>query len=98
MSFLGLAPFAAPRDARCGTAATRNLIEWPAMVVGAKLVDRPTALFAKMVRQLVCRDREQVCLHVAFFVIMRQAGQETNERFLYHVFAGRPVAKPAIHE
>ena len=29
---------------------------------------------------------------------MRQAGQEADERFLNHVFAGRAVAETAVHE
>ena len=68
------------------------------MVVGAELVDRPPALLAEVVGQLVGGDREEVGLHVPLLVVVRQAGQEPDERLLHHVLAGRPVAEAAVDE
>jgi hypothetical protein len=97
-SVRSLAPFAAPRDARCGPPVAGDLVERTAVVVRAELVDRPTTLFAEVVGQLVRGDREQVGFHVPLVVVMRQAGQEADERLLDHVLAGGAIAEPAVHE
>ena len=95
---LGLAPLAAAGDARRRPAAAGDLVERTAVVVRAELVDRPPPLLAEVVGQLVGGDREQVGLHVPLLVVVRQAGQEADERLLHHVLAGRAVAEPAVDE
>ena len=81
-----------------GPAAAGHLLERPAVVVRAELVDRPPPLLPQVVGQLVRGDREQVRLHVPLLVVMRQAGQEADERLLHHVLAGGAVAEPAVDE
>ena len=81
-----------------GWLAAGHLVERPAVVVGAELVDRPTPLLAEVVGQLVGGDREEVRLHVALLVVVREAGEEADERLLDDVLAGGPVAEPAVDE
>src|SRR5262249_23719464 len=78
--------------------AAGDLLERPAVVVRAELVDRPTALLAEVVGQLVGGDREEVRLQVPLLVVVRQAGQEADEGLLDHVLAGRTVAETAVDE
>src|SRR5271157_5191444 len=93
---LGLAALSAAGDARRGPRAAGHLIEWTAVVVGAELVDGPPALLAQVIGQLVSSDREEIGLHVSLLVVVGQAGQEPDERFLDHVLAGRSIAEPTI--
>ena len=79
-------------------ASAGDFIERPAVVVGAELVDRPPALLPQMVGELVRGDREQVGLGISFFVVMRQAGKEADERFLNDVLAGRAIAQAAVNK
>jgi len=67
-----------------------------AVVVGPELVDGPPALLAQVIGQLVSSDREEIGLHVSLLIVVGQAGQEPDERFLDHVLAGRSIAEPAI--
>ena len=93
-----LAPaLAAAGDAGGGPGAPGDLVEGPAVVVRSELVDRPSALLAEVVGQLVGGDGEQVRLDVALLVVVRQAGEEADEGLLHDVLAGRAVAAPAVH-
>ena len=59
---------------------------------------RPAAFAAQIVGQLVGRDREQIALQRPPRVVVRQAGEKADERFLHDVFAGRPPPQPALDE
>ena len=93
-SALRRSPLRAMLDAARATAG--HLVERTAVVVGAELVDGPPALLAQVIGQLVGSDREEIGLHVSFLVVVGQAGQEPDERFLDHVLAGRSITEPAV--
>ena len=97
-AFLGDPTFVASGDARRGARSAGDFLKRAAVVVGAELVDRPSALLAKVVGQFVGGDREQIRFGVAFLVVMRQAGEEADKRFLNDVLAGGAIAQAAIDE
>src|SRR5207253_8995361 len=51
---------------------------------------------ARLVGVIVSGAREAIGLQCALVVEIRQAVEEADKRFLYHVFAGGPIAQPAL--
>src|SRR5262245_37556224 len=51
---------------------------------------------AQVIRQLVRRNREEIRLQVAGFVVVGQAIQEADERLLNDVLGGRAVVQAAL--
>ena len=97
--FFEVAAFAAAGDAAGGAVAAGHVPGAAAAGGGGRKRQGGAAAFAaQVVGQLVGGDREQIAFERAAGVVVGQAGEEADERFLHDVFARGAAAQPAIDE